>query len=508
MGRKSTLYYVLLLLVLSCGKEFSSEGNGNGNQSSLEDTIIYKSTWEFKEGSSHYQGPVDTAFLTKENGNQVLTINGKTITGSEKLTIVLTSPGAIKKGSYATNQFQVKFLYTTVDDTIFSARPYFGGDMLVTITEIDDRHVTGTFRGIALDRTKKDKEIIEGKFVSPLKKGSGSGTGGVILWASESCNGPIKVKVNNLPGEITAFPFVTPDCGEAGSASFTLQQGSYRWVAYCTTDSISGIVNVAADSCSKIKIIFPFKPAPVTHTSDDSCVVETIRVRIGENTNVISAEFLSDRVETIYFDVDVYKKIFVYTKHYFEYAANTINILDGRHQFILDPAGRVLQYNGLLEPNVFWQAQKIISNYYYDKGYLYEVRVIKDDGTPFRTVKLDWENGNIKTIKADYLVGGGSDEIYVDYYADKNIKAFPYIFSDIPELFFFQSGINTGPSIKYAIKTRRMKSYDRYGKLISDNTWTYDNYIIDANNYIQSLSLHHSSPFDPGIHYSFTYHCF
>src|SRR5215216_5292575 len=125
MGRKLTLYYVLLLLVLSCGKEFSFEGDGSNNQSSLGDTVIYKSTWEFKEGSSHYQGPVDTAFLTKESANEVLTINGKTISGSEKLTIVITSASTIKKGSYATNQFQVKFLYISVDDTIFSARPYF-----------------------------------------------------------------------------------------------------------------------------------------------------------------------------------------------------------------------------------------------------------------------------------------------------------------------------------------------------------------------------------------------
>lgn len=498
---------LLYILISACGKEFSFEGDGTGNPPGSGDTIIYKSTWEFKEGLHYYQGPVDTAYLTKEGSNQVLTINGKTANAEEKLTIIITGSGPITKKTYATNQFQVKFLYLSRGDTVYSARPYFGGDMSVTITGIDDRHVAGNFRGIALDNVKNDKQIIEGQFISPVKKSSGSGTGGVLLWASDNCNGPIKVKVENLPGEITAFPFVTPDCGEAGSASFTLKPGTYRWVAYCLTDSITGNVNVSADSCSKVKVVFPFRPATETNTSEDSCVVETIQIRITNSLTTISAEFVNDKVDAISFFVDVYGGFMYNIRHSFEYSQSTINILDARHQFSSDATGKIIQYTGIVNPNK-WQSARIVTKYFYEKDFLSEVQVFKEDGTPFRAVKFGWENGNIKTIKAEYLAGGGWDEISVDYYPDKNIKAFPYLFSDIQELFYFQSALNIGHSSKNAIKSRRMQSYDSMGRLLSDNTWTYDNYVIDANRYIQSLTVRHSSPFADPVNYSFTYHCF
>jgi hypothetical protein len=499
-------YYLLCLFLFACGKEYSHEGGPLTNQPS-GDSVVHKSAWEFKESSILYKGPVDTAFLIWETGKQLLSISGKSTSGDQRISIVISNAGSITAGTYATNQFQVKFFYTTAADTLYAARPYFGGNLSVTITEIDDHHVKGTFRGIALDKTIKSRDIVDGSFSSTLKKASAAtATGAVLLWASENCNGPIKVKVNNIAGEITSFPFMTPDCGEAGSAGYSLKPGNYKWVAYCDKDSISGNVKVSADSCSKIKIEFPFTPAAVTYTKD-SCKIKSINAT-GVNHLLVNTEFLNNKINAIIFPVDVYAGMIFSIPHRLEVDGDTIMFADRKHKFVLDPSGKVIRYSGLLRADV-WQSQKVTNNFTYGNGAnLTQVNVIKDDGTPFRNLYIAWQNGNLTSIKIEYLASGSSNELLFDYYLNKEVAAFPFVFMDIPEMFFFQTGLNFGHSSKNAVKSMRQKSYDNTGKLVSDLTWAYERYIIDANNYVQQVRVHRIDRWDDITDYMFTYHCF
>lgn len=507
MFRISYFYLILILFQSGCAKEHSYEGGPPSTNGSPGDPVVYKSEWQFKEADALYLGPVDTAFLTKEPGRQILTISGKTVTGNERITMVISSIGTVTKGVYATSRMEVKFFYYNAADTMYIAQPYLGGDIIVTITERDDLHIAGTFRGTVLDKSKASKSIVNGRFSSPLRKaGAASATGSVLLWASESCNGAFKVKVNDLPGEVSSFPYITPECGEAGSASFNLKPGSYRWVAYCAKDSISGTVKVSADSCSKIKIEFPFKPAAVTYTKD-SCKIRSIHASGVKNTS-ITTELLNNKISAITFPVDVYAGISRSIRHEWEDRGDTIMFLEGKHKFALDASGKVKTYVGLLSADV-WQSQRIISKYTYDShGFLVQVNVIKEDGTPFRNVFLSWSNGNLIAMRIDYLLGGARDEWVFDYYIDKTVSSFPFVFADIPEMFFFQTGLNFGHSVKNAFKSMRLNSYGNNGRMMSDLTWEFERYIIDANGYIQQVAIHRTDWWDNITNYTFTYNCY
>ena len=76
--RLSKLHWLFFLCFLSCAKEYSSEGQGSQSPDGTG-TTVYQSTWEFKESATLYSGPVDTAYLTKETGRELLTITGRSL---------------------------------------------------------------------------------------------------------------------------------------------------------------------------------------------------------------------------------------------------------------------------------------------------------------------------------------------------------------------------------------------------------------------------------------------
>jgi hypothetical protein len=75
-------------------------------------------------------------------------------------------------------------------------------------------------------------------------------------------------------------------------------------------------------------------------------------------------------------------------------------------------------------------------------------------------------------------------------------------------MFFFQTGLNFGASVKNAVKSMRLKSYHNSGRLMTDLTWEYESYIIDANDYIQQVAVHRTDWWDNITYYSFDYNCF
>jgi hypothetical protein len=494
-----------LLIALSCKKEYSYEGSGI--PTIPVEPPIGKGSWEFKEASLKYAGPVDTAFLTKEDRNRVLRITGKTPDGKQQLLFTIISPTPeIETKTYSTTQTEVKFLYQTSNKVIYSAVPYRNGDMYVTITEIDSKHVKGTFKGLVIDSVNKTREIVDGHFVAPLKVITGSGaTGRVMLWAVTGCNGAVKVRVNNQPGEIRMFSSSAPLCGDEGTASYILSPGEYGWVAYCGIDSVVGKVLVKADSCSKVLVDFPFRPAPSTETKNDSCRVKSINSS-GTFSYSINADFENDIARIITFPVDVYRGFVFSVRHYIEYTSNEVKVHDNEY-FVKDASGKVIEHHGFLSPDN-WNAQKVIIKYTYSGNHLLRATIHRLDQSMLREVNFSWNNGNLTKVRIDFLTSGTQTEYLYDYYSDKDVRGFPYIVKELPELLFYQSALNIGSTSKNAVKNFTWKSYDQMGRVITNQKYFIEGYVIDANNYVVALTMREGSSYSNITHFSFSYYCF
>lgn len=90
-------------------------------------------------------------------------------------------------------------------------------------------------------------------------------TGKVTFWAKQSCAkaSPIIFSFNNVKDSIVSFVANEPVCGGTGGKSFQLPIGTYSWKAFCSSDSITGTVNVTKDQCSLIDLTFLNQPAAV-----------------------------------------------------------------------------------------------------------------------------------------------------------------------------------------------------------------------------------------------------
>lgn len=91
-------------------------------------------------------------------------------------------------------------------------------------------------------------------------------SGQATFWSKASCTagGNITVKLSNgQTSTISSFTSTAPsNCTAAGNANFTLQPGTYTWVAKCgPTDSITGSVTILASQCAKVEVTFPSGPA-------------------------------------------------------------------------------------------------------------------------------------------------------------------------------------------------------------------------------------------------------
>jgi hypothetical protein len=497
------LFLLIVLLALGCQKELSFEG-GNNLPENNEGAGPVKSEWEFTE-TKKYAGPVDTAFLTNQDKGQILTATGKSVSGDEKIFIsIKTTNELIQKGAtYKTSSLEVKFLYTDLsdlNDTLYSAIPYYGGDIYVTITDIQPDRIVGTFSGLALDKDNKSQNIINGKFSSPLKAVTGSEAKGyIMLWAKEDCNGPIKVKVNNQPGEISTFTSIVPDCGDAGRATYSLTPGIYDWVAYCGRDSVIGKAEVKAGSCSKILITFPFKPPAETETNNDTCKISYISYsgclfnrcdptqtyKPIHNTNI--SAFDNTTVSSMLYTVYAVGFPITYS-HPVSYGVGKIIIDEGTQNesyFLTDGQGRVINYHGLKDPATIGPPDSTIITYEYDNNNYLVKRIVTDARylVPKKETNFIWQNGNVIKIIEYNLASGGKNETDFEYYTDKEVRSLPFTFNNAFELLLLQPAINFGKHLKNPLREQIVHAQDINGNPVLNSIY-FTNYILDDNNYV------------------------
>ncbi len=513
----------ICLLLGRCAKEYSNEGGSgqlpNDTTGHVEPDV--PGLWEFKESNILFHGPVDTAWLTAEDNGQVITATGISVSGNETISIYIRSAtGPIEKNkTYNTTLEQLKFVYSNQASTIYSAIPYYGGDIYFTVTDIGDKKIVGTFKGLAIDTNGRSLQITEGKFSSPLRtKPASQATGSVMLWAKEYCGGPnINVKVNNQPSVISKLSLITPQCGDEGRANYTLSPGNYSWVAYCGTDSVTGNVEVKANTCTKILVVFPFAPADTTTTKPNvTCKISRVSytgklLPAKLIANDIIANFSGNIVTSLSYSV-LYGSTFITSEHPVNYEGDKI-IIDKNtgydKYFITDANGRVIEYSGDTDPSMgLPRSRPVKVKYKYDNsGNLIE-RDIENasNQTRLHEMKFSWENGNVVRISEEFPTTGMRKETSFDYYTDRVVNAMPWLNFSALELVMFQSVINIGNFIKNPIKRFTVTSFDASGNMMSTYSLDYKNYIVDNNNYVPGVSL--ADDFNQKNYYGFSYMCF
>jgi len=494
------------LIFWRCQKEYSYEGGVNTFPGNGGDPVL-KSEWDFTASATLYHGPVDTAYLTKEGVFTVLTLTGKSAGGSEFIRIKLkTTDAAFQKGkTYKTFLDQAKFIYQNEIDTIYSAIPYKGGDLHVTISAIDSNKVIATFIGQALNATGRSNEITLGHFSSPIKKGTQSNNGYVMLWANVLCNGSVKVKVNNQQGTIEKSFSSAPDCGEPGAATYNLPAGSYQWVAYCGTDSLQGMIDVAAGACDKLQIDFPYRPAPITKTNQN-CKLSEISY---QSTGVLDPKLTYNNVVNIYNGARVNQLTYfaapapVIFAHTISYSGDTI-FIDGDSQytkyFIVDAKGRVVLYYGSSDPTIFYPVppEQIVKYSYDNQNQLIKRETFNSGNTNLFTTLFIWNNGNIISTSESSLASSQPTISNFQYYS-KQVRAMPFLYSTGFELFFYQSLINFGNPCKNLLKQKIIQTTNI--PVVLD----YNSYIVDDNDYVLSCRVSVNTVY---IDFQFNYQCF
>lgn len=518
-----SLFLLLLSVASGCVKEYSYEG---GPLHDIDSTgnVPVKSEWSFEEAGNHFYGPVDTAYLSPDDLGEVIFITGTSSISNEKFFIRIKDlREALRPGRvYQTQNEEVKFFYYNSSDTLYKALPYHGGNISVNISAIDATKITGTFYGGAENGSGKNFVITNGKFSSPLNKAlPDMQTGSVMLWAKELCNGPFKIKVNDIPGEVSDFSNIVPDCDNTSKANYILSPGTYDWVAYCGNDSVNGKVTVKENKCAKILIDFPFKPPLVTGTSDQlDCVLSTLsfggclftRCK-NENQlpmpNSVTCYFSGQQVTSMLyttfaggFPLNIIKTV--------TESGNTIYIdksLATESYFITDASGRVVEYHGLKDPAVIYPVEGTVVKYEYDNAGNMIDRIVHNPATmsEIKRVHFTWQNGNVIEMTETNVLTGYQTITGFEYYTNRVTRLFPFTFTNVFELLMFQPLINTGNPLRNPVKMQTIHAIDFDGKPVMVN-YNYKRYFIDANNYVTGFTI--ADDYGTSTNFSFAYSCF
>jgi hypothetical protein len=487
-----TLFFLFAIggIFNSCQKEYSLENGGNTGVGGTNPA------WEFKEGTSFFNGGMDTAYITDLSPLKILTMEGTSANGTGTFSLSLNGlTGSISVGTYKSSSGQVEFDYTGAGGTFYEADALAGGDLTVIVSSISATNVSGTFSGTVLDGTGASKQVKDGKFNATIGTSSGGGGGGgggtttgtVMLWSTQNCNGAnISIKMNNQPGTITSFYPSLPNCGAPGCPQFTLPTGSYVWKAYCGTDSISGLVVVAANVCTRVEVNFVTPPP-------QNCVISRFagyNAVSGAPQESYNATFTGAQVTRI-LDVDSSSvPPTIYGDFAITYPAGKVQI-DADQFFLVDANNRVTEYHGFEDPYDNTSTELIVKYTYNAAGYL--IKSVWSAVSPavdvFEfTYTYDGANNLTRIVSKLLPVGTVLLDVAYEYDVTKTPKNYR-IFSPEPAIGAFALAINVGKISTNVISKITTKEFDQLGVLTSTSVSNLTSYVLDANNYVKEFTL-------------------
>lgn len=151
---KTTLYFLIPVLLFSCSKEHSIETGGINSATG---------TYEFTEGGTVYRGNIDSTYTKEGNSVNELHIIGHPSGGGDEFHLILFSDGLFDVGTYEASAFNSAFDYGSLPLLLYTAGQTIG-DFEVNLTTSESNLITGTFSGKALKNGTDLVDITAGSF--------------------------------------------------------------------------------------------------------------------------------------------------------------------------------------------------------------------------------------------------------------------------------------------------------------------------------------------------------
>ncbi|MBO9565577.1 MAG: hypothetical protein J7621_22565 [Niastella sp.] len=496
--------YLLLLaamagvIISSCQKEKSLETGG---------VPLGAAAWEFKEGSTEFKGPMDTAYYSTIGGVSALVLEGTSTNFQDDFYLEVYGT-TITAGTYATPA--VYFEYISGGSAIYSNDPLALNKFSVTISKIDREGVTGTFSGEVQDAAGNVKTI-SGKFTGKFATTPPPppGTGQLMLWAKQGCGNNLLTFVNGQKDTITSFQTAAPSCGTAGTALFTLAPGNYTWKAVCegATDTVSGSVTITDGSCTAREVVLNGTPPPST------CIISNIGSYAlnGAKISAITSTFNAQNqvIKTQLIDSSSQTGGTIDNEFNINRVTSRINI-DANQYFVLDANGRIQEFHGYVDPSDNTSFEVIITYTYYPTGYMKEafLSLAIAPGNPVLVYSYTWTSNNLTKVTMSYASG---EKSVIDYQYDATRSAKGFLsFHANTELTIFQNAVNFGLNSTNVPTRSTWQDFLANGNpdgaaYVSD----FKNYVYDANGYVKSFEITgDGSVYGADIRHVLSYRCF
>lgn len=145
----SSLFAIVLFLIVSCQKEVSYEVNNANNGGSSGGTNGSASGWSFTHAGTKYGGCVDTAYYDDVSGIKVLSIEGSDSLGNDIVIMLIAPNGKLNTDTYTSAQGAAMILDDANGNTYISGSS--ASSFSFTVTAVTDTSIKGTFTAALSD---------------------------------------------------------------------------------------------------------------------------------------------------------------------------------------------------------------------------------------------------------------------------------------------------------------------------------------------------------------------
>lgn len=254
--------------------------------------------------------------------------------------------------------------------------------------------------------------------------------------------------------------------------------------------------------------------APVTTNCSLAKIVEVNQATSKAGFSFVSSFNSENKVVTL--DVIDSAANLIYGSFGLSYPAGRIQV-DADQYFVVGSDGRVTEFHGYETP-ADNTSERFVVKYAYNSAGQLALRTEAYDTLPnvvqFQ-MKYTYSNGNL--VKEDIEAFGGANfvklaDIAYSYDASKPVKNFLTINGVAPEIFMFQTAINTGVkntnALTRAVTTRYQPTN---GAVVDAVTTNFGNYVIDSKSYVQSFDVTGAdfvAGLSAGYRYRLGYNCY
>lgn len=266
MSQWFVCFLALVVSISSCKKELSYERPAK---------IPFVSAWEFKQDTSRYTGTFDSVNITKTgNVYTLIFVSGPSANLNQNIEIRIAD--TLRAGTtYKASAGFLQFVYYQSGFPIYTSVPLdTSREFALTITDISDSTVVGTFSGKARDAALNMKDIKEGKFSAKLIPAANPANDYYPM--TQNSFWSYNVSLNGFPLPDSAKltldgaalfnmnlynRFLREQNGVIGADTFFFRKSGNDYYEYCEVDTYCGLFSF--DAPVRDDILFLKENAPV-----------------------------------------------------------------------------------------------------------------------------------------------------------------------------------------------------------------------------------------------------